>query len=497
MKPEMAIPSIIRGKSVVIAGDSNQLPPTNFFAGGGLSSDSKDDDQYFEDTTKDSESILEAAERVVGNSRKRLNWHYRSRDERLIALSNLEIYGNSLTTFPASDTPDALKHVLVKSDKHKPVVAGVDNNEVEKTIALVKDHFKNRSHESLGVITFGVNHLEKLEIALEKERTNDADFDRWLDGNEKEPFFLKNLERVQGDERDAIIIFTGYGRTSDGKMNMRWGPLTQEVGRRRLNVAISRAKRRMTLVSTMSSAELSTAKFRPGTGVDLYLKFLEYMERDGSGYRNASIEVPLNPFELDIKNKMESVGLHVTSQFGVGNYRLDFVIHDPKDPTNLLLAVEADGASYHSGHTARERDRLRQMALEDRGWRFHRIWSTDWFRDPDAEIVKLLSVLENLDAVGSSLTEEAAEYPDENGDDLEDYQAERQGPIPSRFRSTTIDNYTNAHLTQVVRYIMSDGLLYADEEIILEAGKYWLGLTKLTKRARGRLQQIINTTRRS
>ena len=496
VKPEMAIPSIIRGKSVVIAGDSNQLPPTNFFAGGGLVAETTSETQYFEDTTKDSESILEAAERVVGNARKRLSWHYRSRDERLIALSNLEIYGNSLTTFPASDTPDALSHVLVKGGKHKAVVSGIDNNEIEKTISLVKDHFKTRSLESLGVITFGAKHLEKLEIALEIERAKDSAFDRWLDGNEKEPFFMKNLERVQGDERDAIIIFTGYGRSSDGKISMQWGPLTQEVGRRRLNVAISRAKRRMTLVSTMSSAELGNANVRAGTGLDLYLKFLEYMERDGEGYRNSAHEVALNPFELDIKKKMEAAGLQVTTQFGVGNYRLDFVIHDPSDPSKFLLAVEADGASYHSGHTARERDRLRQLALEDRGWKFHRIWSTDWFRDPDTEISKLLAVVDSSASSARRLIDDAADYADELDESLEEEAPVRVGPAPQRYRSNTIDNYPVHHLEQVVRYIMSDKRLYTDDEIVEEAARTWLGLSKLTQKARGKLLSVIARVRR-
>ena len=491
VKPEMAIPSIIRGRGIVIAGDSNQLPPTNFFSGAGLSIVDNSEDQYFEDTTKDSESILEAAERVIGAAGKRLNWHYRSRDERLIALSNLEIYGNSLTTFPASDTPDALSHVLVKSEKHKDTVSGISNNEVEKTIDLIVEHHKNNPSESLGVITFGVSHLSKLEMALERERRQNSSLDRWLDSNENEPFFMKNLERVQGDERDAIILFTGYGRSTDGKINMQWGPLTQEVGRRRLNVAISRAKRRMTLVSTMSAAELETANIRAGTGIDLYQKFLDYMENNGVSYKRQGEQVPLNPFELDIKQKLESAGLTVTTQFGVGNYRLDFVVHDPSDPSKFLLAIEADGASYHSGHTARERDRLRQMALEDRGWRFHRIWSTDWFRDPVGEIDKVMSAVAMTSSY-SSLAEEASEG--EFDSDI-DEPAGRQGQPPVRYRSNSIDNYSEAHLYSVVRYIKSDGRVYTDEEIFEEAAGHWLGLSKKTQRARRRIGAVINRLR--
>lgn len=494
IKPEMAISSLIRGTSVVIAGDSNQLPPTDFFAGGGLVVESKDEnEQYFEDTTRDSESILEAAERVIGASKKRLNWHYRSRDERLIALSNLEIYGNSLTTFPASDTPDAVRHVLVKGGRHKEVVTGVNNNEVERTIELIQEHYKNHPDESLGVITFGVSHLEKLEISLESARQLDKNFDRWLESNQKEPFFMKNLERVQGDERDAIIIFTGYGKSAGGKINLQWGPLTQEVGRRRLNVAISRAKRRMTLVSTMSSSELSTSSVKPGTGVDLYLKFLEYMENDGSGYRRSASDVPLNPFELDIKRKMEAAGLVVTTQFGVGNYRLDFVVHDPNDPARFLLAVEADGASYHSGHTARERDRLRQIALEDRGWKFHRIWSTDWFRDPEGEIEKLLLAVQDQHLPHKKFRDEI----DPEDVDTEEEVFERSAPPPERTTASSIDEYSTYRIQTVIRHILSDGRLYTNDQIVEETAREWLGLTKLTKKARKKIEWEIGKVKRS
>ena len=469
VKPEMAIPAIIRGKSVVIAGDSNQLPPTNFFSGAGLVLEALDEeDSYLDDAARDSESILEAAERVIGNSKKRLLWHYRSRDERLIALSNLEIYGNSLTTFPASDTPDAVRHVLAKPKGHRPVASGLDNNEIATTIDLIRDHSMSSPNESLGVITFGTSHLEKLEFALNQVRETDLALDRWLDGNGKEPFFIKNLERVQGDERDAIILFTGYGKAESGKISMQWGPLNHELGRRRLNVAISRAKLRMTLVSTFTSEELSGENIKPGTGVDLYLKFLEYMENEGSGYRNSSSSIALNPFELDIKEKMERAGLSVITQFGVGRYLIDFVIRHPSEPEVLVLAVEADGATYHSGHTARERDRLRQMALEDRGWTFHRIWSTDWFKDADAEVAKLLTAVD-LAVAGSestSLRQEAngaiyvADQLPAPGRSLEH---------PGQWQADSIDEIPASYLDSLVSYIVSDGLVRTNEEIMYDA----------------------------
>jgi hypothetical protein len=265
-------------------------------------------------------------ERVIGSKKRRLLWHYRSRDERLIALSNIEIYGNSLTTFPASDSHDAVGHVLVTEGKNQRVANNSKNDEVQCVLELIRRHYLEHPEESLGVITFGSTHLKKLEIALQQERAKDSALDEWLESQQTESFFLKNLERVQGDERDAIIISTGYGKDANGKMNLRWGPLNSENGRRRLNVAISRSKRRMTLVTNFSLAELAEQNVRPGTGVELFKKFLDYMQNKGSEYQNSSSLIPLNSFELDVKRKLEAQGISLVAQFGVGNYRIDFAI---------------------------------------------------------------------------------------------------------------------------------------------------------------------------
>jgi very-short-patch-repair endonuclease len=494
IRPEMAIPAIMRGETAVIAGDSNQLPPTNFFSGAGLAlTDDEDEESRYgidtsitENTLKDSESILEAMERVVGTRKKRLLWHYRSRDERLIALSNIEIYGSSLTTFPASDTPDALKHVLVGPGKHKAVATGSQNNEAVEVIGLIKQHIKAHPQESLGVITFGIKHLEKIEIALARERQKDKDLDAWLDDMSRESFFVKNLERVQGDERDAIIISTGYGKDENGKMNLRWGPLTSLDGRRRLNVAISRAKRRMTLVSNFTASDLSDVKVKEGTGIDLYKKFLDYVSNDGASYQNGSSIIALNGFELDIKKRLEAEGLKLVSQFGVCNYRIDFAIRDPRDPDKFILAVEADGASYHSGHIARERDRLRQMLLEDRGWTFHRIWSTDWFNNPDREVARV------LDAYESALKGDKAKVSDlDLNAPLISSAPERKLPHPGYGNGNPITDYSASQIDGVVRYILSDGLLRSNDEIIEEASKQIFQFVKTGARIQKLLTESI------
>lgn len=495
IRPEMAIPAIMRGETVVIAGDSNQLPPTNFFSGGGLSqSDDEDEGARFgidtsvtENSLRDSESILEAMERVVGTRKKRLLWHYRSRDERLIALSNIEIYGNSLTTFPASDTPDALRHVVVGPGKNKVVATGSQNNEAAAVIKLIQQHVKTLPNESLGVITFGIKHLDKLEMALAQVRQIDKELDAWLEDDSREAFFMKNLERVQGDERDAIIISTGYGKDENGKMNMRWGPLTSIDGRRRLNVAISRAKRRMTLVSNFTLADLSDVSVTEGTGVELFKKFLDYVSNDGASYQNSSTTVPLNGFELDIKRRLEAEGLRLVPQFGVCNYRIDFAIRNPNNPDSFVLAVEADGASYHSGHIARERDRLRQMLLEDRGWKFHRIWSTDWFSNPDREVLRV------LDAYNQALKgDSGSPLRDEDDECLEQPKPVRTLPHPGFGYGDPITEYSDREIDAIVRYILSDGLLRSDDEIIEEASKEIFQFSKTGVRIKKRLSDSIS-----
>lgn len=500
IRPEMAVPALIRAKHAVVAGDSNQLPPTNFFSGGGLSfvneadSGAEAENDSSDDNLRDSESILEAMERIVGTRKKRLLWHYRSRDERLIALSNIEIYGNSLTTFPASDTPDALRHVLVSTTRHKEVATGSQNNEADEVISLIREHISNRPTESLGVITFGIKHLEKLEMALAQARKEDAQLDSFLDQDSPEPFFMKNLERVQGDERDAIIISTGYGKDANGRMNLQWGPLTSENGRRRLNVAISRAKKRMILVTNFTLADLSGLTIRPGTGVDLFKKFLDFVTNDGSSYSGTPSLIPLNGFELDIKRRLEAEGLQLETQFGVSNYRIDFAVRDERDPSKFALAVEADGASYHSGHIARERDRLRQSLLESRGWKFHRIWSTDWFSNPDREVAKVVARYQAIITDGSMADSPSTAL--ESSRQLHHAKPFRRLPAPSHMGGRDITDYSDSELEYIVKYAKSDSVLRTNEELIALISREILEFNRTGSRIHKTLEKAIKRVER-
>jgi very-short-patch-repair endonuclease len=475
VKPADAIPAILRGKQLIVAGDSRQLPPTEFFTKTLEDEEETDDsdedipiDSALDETpaprrmgslTRDAESILFAMDRLLAGQSRRLLWHYRSRDERLIAVSNRHVYDSSLTTFPAADTPDALNHIEIP---FSPGIGGGTNSpeaEVSAVVDAVKAHVKSHPDESLGVIAFGIKHQNRLEAALDKAFADDPALFTSL--NAKEPFFVKSIERVQGDERDAIILTVGYGKGKDGQLRLFWGPLLQIGGDRRLNVAISRARLRLTLVTSFSPDDLAEDGHQ-SRGYKLMYQFIRFMASGGNELGDGPNRgIPLNAFEIDVRDRLQEAGLHLDPQVGVGSYRIDFAARHPKKPGRHVLAIEADGAAYHSGHTARERDRLRQQLLERRGWVFHRIWSTDWFNDADAEVAATLvafnNAVERADHQQTAAIEDVAtawELP----------VGERRGVRPRVRPGFPIDDYDTRVLMDVVRWVRSDDVVRSSDD---------------------------------
>jgi very-short-patch-repair endonuclease len=388
--PADAIGSMIRAHQVVVAGDDRQLPPTNFFRQVD-SGDPSDDDEADERTVSFGagfESVLDALRPLLPTCP--LNWHYRSRDERLVAFSNDRIYGGALTTFPGVARDDCLRHVVVAQD----AAAGQESSvsaEVAEVVRLVLEHARSRPSESLGVIALGLRHAERIDTALRSAltRAGSSTIEGFFAEDVAEPFFVKNLERVQGDERDAIILSVGYGKHRDGRMRYQWGPLLRPGGERRLNVAATRAKHRLTVVSSFASYEVDPGKLTK-PGARLLAEYLEYAGAGGkpveaSGSR-AGTETA---FETDVTARLAALGITVVPQYGVGGYRVDFAAAHPDDPSRMILAVEADGVGYRASGSVRDRDRLRKEHLERLGWRVHRLWSTSWFSAPEAELAKL------------------------------------------------------------------------------------------------------------
>ncbi|MFG1705704.1 AAA domain-containing protein [Nonomuraea sp. M3C6] len=387
--PADAVPSIMRAHQLVVAGDDRQLPPTNFFRQIGDGIEDVEDEESMVSFGAGFESVLDALRPLLPTWP--LTWHYRSRDERLVAFSNARIYGGALTTFPGVSRGDCLRHVVVAQSALPGQEASV-SAEVDKVVELVLDHARARPGESLGVIALGMRHAEQVDQALRAALAAHPELEDFFAEDLPEPFFVKNLERVQGDERDAIILTIGYGKHRDGRMRYQWGPLLRDGGERRLNVAATRAKHRLTLVSSFSSHDVDPARVTKA-GARLLADYLEYAGSGGTP-ADASGGTTLNPFEADVRDRLARSGITVVPQYGVGGFRVDFAATHPRDPDKMVLAIEADGASYRDSRSVRDRDRLRKEHLERLGWNFHRLWSTNWFHNPQAEADKLREAYE-------------------------------------------------------------------------------------------------------
>ena len=292
-----------------------------------------------------------------------------------------------------------------------------------------------------------------------------------------EPYFFKNIERVQGDERDAIILTVGYGTSRDGRLRYIWGPLLGEYGVNRLNVAISRSRTHMTLVTSFTAAQLPETGSR-APGYELMRAFVQFAASGGTDLQGSGQPPPMNPFEREIHDRLTATGMVLDPQFGVSGYRLDFAARHPDFDGSIgtvrhILAIECDGRTWHSGWTARERDRLRQQQLETLGWRFHRIWSTDWFRDPDAEIMRARQAFSTAVArsrAGSPPAEPTiAPAPNWTGraaESLVRTAAARRMIPPWVLPGAQITAYSDRQLVELVAWLRSDGVLrLADDEI--------------------------------
>lgn len=391
--PWDAIGAIYRAEQVIIVGDSKQMPPSNFFNAGMLDDDIEEN---YDDDVLDFESILDICSAIFPQNR--LNWHYRSKTEDLIAFSNKNFYDGRLVTFPSAH----------KNNEDMGVDFYYVNNgifdrkskcnivEAEKVADLVFDHFKIHPERSLGVVAFSQSQEKQIEAIIEKRRENDDTFAKFFDRKRPEAFFVKNLETVQGDERDTIIFSVGYGKDTDGRFLHNFGPLNRQGGERRLNVAVTRAKYNVKLVASIKSYDIDLNRTN-AIGAKLLKDYLDCAEH-GMVYVDKDLDINSNAepdsyFELEVYDILKEAGYKVDMQVGCSGYRIDLAVKHPSKDT-YVLAIECDGATYHSGKTTRDRDRLRQEILERFGWKFYRIWSTDWFRNKVTEKRKLLVAVE-------------------------------------------------------------------------------------------------------
>lgn len=397
-----AVGAIARGKQLIVVGDPKQLPPTNFFNilddGDGESNDLN--------LQQDLESILDEL-LTIGLRHKRLQWHYRSRHEGLIAFSNRQYYENDLLTFPSPET--ALGGVRFKHLPDARYDKGKSRTNPREARALV-DELVQRLRQadgprrSYGVVTFSQAQQQLVENLLDEERRKYPEIEVHFNDEppvDGEPVFVKNLENVQGDERDVILFSICYGPDETGRISINFGPLNRDGGERRLNVAITRAKHEVLVFSSLRGDQIDLTRTR-SRGVRDLKYFLDYAERGPKALAAATVALaaaePDSEFEQMVADHIRAAGFEVHHQVGCSGYRIDLGVVDPKMPGRYLLGVECDGATYHRAATARDRDKLRQSILEGLGWKLHRIWSTDWWHDANTETQKLLLALSELEA---------------------------------------------------------------------------------------------------
>ncbi len=384
--PEDAVPCLIRAKQAIVVGDTQQLPPTSFFMSGR-------DDDFVEEEIEDLESFL--SECSTRFRSKPLLWHYRSRNEHLIAFSNRFFYEHRLITFPNSKIKDdsGLDFNYVKTgvyDRGKSRKNRVEARELVKSYKVIKKKFPDKS---VGIIAFSIAQ----ENAIREEfRIAGINIEESIDPHTEE-LFIKNLETVQGDERDIILISVGYGKDSSGKFSYNFGPLNKEGGYKRLNVAVTRSRFKTIVFSSILPEELDEDKINVD-GVRYLKYYLDYAKnKDFNKFLQTSEGIDFDSsFEESVYDALVNAGFSVSTQVGCSGYKVDLAIKHPKKPGEYILGVECDGAQYHSSRFARDRDKVRQFILENLGWNIHRIWSDDWLNNREYELTKIKERVEAL-----------------------------------------------------------------------------------------------------
>ncbi len=393
IQPVDALGAIARCRQVVVVGDERQLPPTKFFAK--MTSGQPDDDDGDASEVADIESIL-GLFTARGLPQRMLRWHYRSRHQSLIAVSNAQFYENKLFIVPSPYTQEAGMGLSFHHVTHGTFDSGNSRtNAVEAKVVAeaVIRHAKQNPDMSLGVATFSAKQRRAILDQLEILRRSNPDTEAYFRAHASEPFFVKNLENVQGDERDVIFISVGYGRNAQGYMAMAFGPLSSEGGERRLNVLISRAKRRCQVFASITDEDIDLERGK-GKGVLAFKLFLHFARTGRLSMARTTERDHDSVFEIQVANALQERGYQVHPQVGIAGFFIDLAIADPNRPGRYLIGIECDGASYHSGRSARDRDRLRQSVLEDHGWIIHRIWSTDWFQRPGEQLQLAAAAIE-------------------------------------------------------------------------------------------------------
>lgn len=401
---ENGLPSIYRGKQIIVAGDEKQLPPSTHFRG---MLSAEEDEEEAENGLEESESLLNLAKRIY--PARMLEWHYRSASQELIHFSNHAFYHGRMEIAPN-----------VRPYQHPPAIQWRKVNglwinrrnerEAREVIEVLKEQLRTHPEETVGIITFNADQRDLIEEMIDRRAEEDPEFSVLYEEAQKQApdrrVFVKNIENVQGDERDVIIFSVGYARNEEGKIRLQFGSLSRQGGENRLNVAVTRAKRKIVVVASIEPHELDVAN-TAHKGPKLLRHYLEYARAVSDMDRNR-VEAVIrrineyhhlgrqeradrfdSPFEQQVCDALRRLGYKVDTQVGVSSYRIDLAVLHPKDPERYILGIECDGAMYHSSRDARERDVYRQEFLESKGWTILRIWSRNWWRNPARELERI------------------------------------------------------------------------------------------------------------
>lgn len=459
LKPEEAIGSVARGGQLVVVGDPKQLPPTSFFSR--MTQDGDGSDEHF--TTTDAESILDVCSSHFRPTRS-LRWHYRSQHHSLIAFSNHSFYRGNLVIFPSPYAKGGRLGVRAVYLADAVYENQTNLREAKRVVDAVVEHIATRPDESLGIVTLNIKQrdliAELLEERLRSVRDAEIYRERWV--TEGQPLFIKNLENVQGDERDAIIISTTFGKPpGSSAVRQNFGPISRQGGWRRLNVLFTRAKKSIVLYTSLRPEDIVMDGTTP-EGTKALRNYLEYARSGTLTTAEETDREPDSDFEVSVMDVLKLHGYEVTPQLGVAGYRIDIAVKHPDAQGSYLAAIECDGAAYHSALSVRDRDRIRQEILESLGWRgrIWRIWSTDWFRTPRQETEKLISFLESLRESWKPEYASGEDWIEEGQPVAKSAAHVVQEPIPVE----------NTEQTQIEREAVISALINTEDDLEVEVG---------------------------
>lgn len=497
-----AVGAIARGKETIIVGDPKQLPPTSFFA--------RTDDAIEDETAvEDLESILDDA-LAVGMGELHLRWHYRSRHESLIAFSNHQYYQNGLLTFPSprSHSAVSLHYVSGEYDRSKTRTNRIEAEAVvAEAIRRLTDPETQR--QSLGIVTFSMAQQRLIEDLLDEARRQHPEIEPFFEASQQEPVFVKNLENVQGDERDTILFSVCYGPDAEGKVSMNFGPLNRSGGERRLNVAITRARAEVVIFTSLHPEQIDLSRTR-ALGVQHLRRFMEYAAQgvQALAEREETVSTAGTArFAAEVAAALTKRGYQVRQQVGDSGCKLDLAVVNPLKPEEFLLGVLCDGSAFRTAATARDRHKLREEVLQKLGWRLHRIWILDWWQDPEGELKRLEGAIAEAQVASAEVRQDTSvqaavvqtrvELPapapapaTSQRPQIPRYEPSSARPDPEAVKWDYFSPQATPHITKLIAEVVEDEGPIAFTLLCQRVAPWW-GIQRVTKRVEQRIAALL------